>query len=214
MINYQIRQCSQADCHFRYPALAHQPSSDRCPRCGAPAIVVREALRNPEATTSKQTLPLRPIKVLMDNLRSAWNVGSILRTADGAGVQHAYLCGISPTPEHTGVQKTALGAEKSIAWSWHANSLDLASQLTDAGHRLWALEEAPEAESIFNCGLERPALPLVLVVGNEISGVDPELLACCERVFHIPMSGIKRSINVAVAAGIAIYALHFHIPAC
>lgn len=209
MINYQIRQCSQGDCRFRFPALAHQPSSDRCPRCGAPALVVHEAIKSREAISKSDHTPFQPDRLLLDNLRSAWNVGSILRTADGAGIQRVYLCGITPTPNHKGVQKTALGAEHVLEWSWHANGLDLVSQLVGAGHIFWALEEMPEAQSVFSAELPQPGSPLVLVVGNEVSGVDPGILSYCDVILQIPMTGIKRSLNVAVAAGIAIYALKF-----
>lgn len=143
--------------------------------------------------------------MLLDNLRSAWNVGSILRTADGAGFQQVYLCGITPTPEHPRVERTALGAQHSLQWSWHANSLVLARQLLRIGHTLWALESTPQAESLQV--LARPAADqrVVLIVGNEVAGVDPELLLLAARTFAIPMRGIKRSLNAAVAFGIAAY---------
>jgi tRNA G18 (ribose-2'-O)-methylase SpoU len=147
------------------------------------------------------------LEILLDNLRSTWNVGSMLRTADGAGVRRFYLCGITPTPEHPRVARTALGAEKTLTWSWHPNSLDLADQLIASGCALWALEEAPNARPITSTSLADDEQRIVLIVGNEIYGVDPGLLERCERILHIPMHGIKRSLNAAVAFGIAVYLL-------
>ena len=139
---------------------------------------------------------------MLDNVRSAWNVGSILRTADGAGISQVHLCGVTPPGDHPKVVKTALGAEKSVCWTYHTNSLEAARSLIEGGRRLWALEFTPGSVPIWE--LKRlPQEPLVLVVGNEVVGVDPELLGMCERAFHLPMGGSKRSYNVAVAFGMA-----------
>ena len=114
--------------------------------------------------------------MLVDNVRSSFNVGSILRSADGAGLVHVYLCGITPTPENTKVAKTALGAENSVRWSYHRNSLDLVRSLQQADYAIWALEEHAAALPLFHAPL--PSRPLLLLIGNEITGVDPGLLAC------------------------------------
>lgn len=151
----------------------------------------------------------REIHVLLDNLRSAFNVGSILRTADGAGCAHAYLCGISATPDNPKVAKTGLSAEFAVPWSYHPNGLDLAHTLVNAGKCLWALEGGPRAEPITAALPVTPGAPLVLIAGNELAGVDPAILALCERTVYLPMVGFKRSLNVAVAAGIALYLLRF-----
>jgi tRNA G18 (ribose-2'-O)-methylase SpoU len=145
------------------------------------------------------------LAVLLDNIRSAWNVGSIMRSADGFGFAHAYLCGITPTPENAAVQKTSLGAEESVTWSYHKDALKLVKGLRKEGWKIVALEEEERAVEIRRGG--DPTRQTVLIVGNEATGVDPELLNLCETIYYIPMQGRKRSFNVAIAFGIAAYAL-------
>jgi len=145
--------------------------------------------------------------VLLDNIRSAWNVGSILRSADGFGFSHAYLCGITPTPENDAVQKTSLGAEDSVTWSHHKDAVKLVKGLKVEGWKVFALEEDARASAISDLTDSRFANPVVLIVGNEVTGVDPELLDLCDGVFYIPMRGEKKSFNVAIAFGIAAYEL-------
>lgn len=143
--------------------------------------------------------------VLLDNVRSAWNVGSIFRSADGFRFRHAYLCGITPTPENDSVTKTSLGAEDSVPWSYHKDAVKLVRGLKKEGHRIIALEEDAGAVSI---RAKRALENEVLIVGNEVTGVDPELVDLCDEVLYIPMRGDKKSFNVAVAFAIAAYALH------
>lgn len=151
-------------------------------------------------------------EVLLDNLRSVYNVGAIFRTSDGAGVRKVHLCGTTPTPDHVRLSKTALGTEQTIPWTYHTNSLIKAQKLGASGRLLWALERTNSSSSVFAAG--KPVAPtesIVIVVGNEVAGVDPEILALCDEVLHIPMSGTKESLNVAVAFGIAIYMLRFGV---
>jgi 23S rRNA (guanosine2251-2'-O)-methyltransferase len=192
---------------MRFPAPV-QTEIERCPRCGA----VLESIDLP--FPSQRVEPELPraqgphLEIVLDNLRSAFNVGSILRTADGAGVQHAYLCGITPTPENPKVTKTALSAEFSISWSYATNALETVTELKSRGLPIWALEGGAEAESL-DLLLDQVPPSLTLVAGNELAGVDPGILEQCERVVFLPMQGFKRSLNVAVAFGIAIYMLRF-----
>jgi len=148
--------------------------------------------------------------VLLDNIRSAWNVGSILRSADGFGFAHAYLCGITPTPEKEAVTKTSLGAEDSVTWSYHKDAVKLIKGLKKEGWHISALEDDNRAIAItskFKSGAKENASDQksVLIVGNEIVGVDPGLLDLCERIFYIPMWGEKKSFNVAIAFSIAAF---------
>jgi len=202
-MTYAIYECSDPTCRFRFPAAEAQVRRGRCPWCGEPLTVVhRLSMPGERATSDAETAPLAPpFSALLDNVRSAFNVGSIFRSADGAGLRHLYLCGVTPTPDHSKVAKTALGAEQSVTWSHHRNAVTLASSLVAQGWVLWALETGNEAQSIFD--VEVPPTPLVLVVGNEVTGIDPDLLALCERCVSIPMAGRKRSLNVATAFGIA-----------
>ena len=144
--------------------------------------------------------------VLLDNIRSAWNVGSILRSADGFGFGHAYLCGITPTPEADAVRKTSLGAEEYVTWSHHNNAVKLAKGLKKEGWMILALEE-DERSITLSRGKKVKIDKTVLIVGNEVTGVDPELLDLADHILTIPMHGQKRSFNVANAFSIAAYAL-------
>jgi tRNA G18 (ribose-2'-O)-methylase SpoU len=145
--------------------------------------------------------------VLLDNIRSAWNVGSILRTADGFGFSHAYLCGITPTPELDAVRKTALGAEEYVTWSQHKDVVKLVKGLKQEGWKIGALEEDKRAIPLSQFPTSQSTNPFVLILGSEVTGVDPELLDLADVVFYIPMLGQKRSFNVANAFSIAAYAL-------
>ncbi|MCE9647521.1 MAG: RNA methyltransferase [Chloroflexi bacterium] len=145
------------------------------------------------------------LAVLVDNIRSAGNVGSILRTADGFGFSHAYLCGITPTPENRAVTKTSLGAEDFVTWSHHKDAAKLLRELKKEGWMILALEGTEGAEPISM--VHRPAGQTALIVGSEVTGVDPELLDLADAVYYIPMHGAKQSFNVANAFSIAAYAL-------
>jgi 23S rRNA (guanosine2251-2'-O)-methyltransferase len=208
---FQIRQCRRPACHFRFPWNSHDPATLSCPRCGSPVDIVLEATHAGESPATTNVLPgdAPRLLALLDNVRSTFNVGSIFRCADGAGISHLYLCGITPTPDHPKVAKTALGAETSVTWSHHCNALDLAEQLQANHQQLWVLEAHPQASPLFSHALPQTDLPIILVVGNEIAGVDPALVAQADGVLTIPMLGAKRSLNVAIAFGIAAYALRF-----
>jgi 23S rRNA (guanosine2251-2'-O)-methyltransferase len=177
-----------------------------CPWCGAPTTLIATTPVGADDRPHVVALPPLPLAVLVDNVRSTFNVGSIFRSADGAGWGHLYLCGITPTPTNPKLAKTALGAQNVLPWTQHNNALALATALKAAGNALWALEETATATSLFATPrLAHPlsAQPLVLVVGNEVVGVDPAILALCDKIVAIPMRGVKRSLNVATAFGVA-----------
>jgi tRNA G18 (ribose-2'-O)-methylase SpoU len=158
------------------------------------------AMREEESGSAKMA-------VLLDNIRSAWNTGSILRSADGFGFSHAYLCGITPSPETDAVQKTALGAEKFVSWSRHKDALQLIKRLKSEGWTIGALEEDRRAVALHDFRASRLQSPFALAVGNEAVGVDPEALDLADFILYIPMRGQKRSFNAASAFSIAAYAL-------
>ena len=148
------------------------------------------------------------LEVLLDNIRSAWNVGSMLRAADGAGVSLVHLCGVSPSPDLAKVAKTALGAEIAVPWKRHVDGVEICHEMILAGYCLWALEGGARAENLFK--VQTPTdRPLLLVVGNELTGIDPGILNLCERVVCLPMLGSKNSLNVAGAFTTAVYTLRF-----
>lgn len=148
------------------------------------------------------------IEVLLDNIRSIYNVGSILRTADGAGLTHLHCCGITPPPDHPKIAKTALGAEKSVGWTKYGNGPETAVSLKQRGYQLLALECTPDAILLQDLQLDTSQL-ITLVVGNEIAGVDPDILALCDQTIMLPMQGVKNSLNVASAFAVAAYGLRF-----
>jgi 23S rRNA (guanosine2251-2'-O)-methyltransferase len=198
-------QCSSPDCNLRFPA----PAMDGivCPLC-------KSEIRKTNLATDYQTggVPLRQsmdgFSILLDNLRSVYNVGSILRTSDGAGVQHAYLCGITPTPLHRRLSKTALSAEIHTSWSYHPNGVEQVKELKSSGYFIIGLETANNARDLF----VEPSIPAkntILVVGNEICGIDPAIIELCDTIYSLPMLGKKKSLNVAVSFGIAAYHLVF-----
>ncbi len=205
-----MRQCRQGECRFRFPAPAGGAEGERCPRCGGPTDPVGLPYSGQRAERRGIPAGGPAVEALLDNIRSIYNVGSMFRTADGAGIRHLRLAGITPTPAHPRVAKTALGAEQSVPWSYTPNGLEAAVALKERGYRLWALEGGPRAEPLFTAtGLDGP--PIVLVVGNELAGVDPAVLAECERVFYLPMQGEKGSLNVVVAFGIAAYFVRYRL---
>ncbi len=204
-----IVQCMQPGCRFRFPVGPTDPDQPRCPKCGSPTKVVDlpyTAYRVPEGPKAGT----RTISVLVDNIRSTFNVGSIFRTADGAGVSHIYLSGITPTPDHPKVGKTALGAESTVPWTQVWNSAALVNEQKQQGTLVWALEGGPGSLSIYNALDHSMDQNILLVVGNEISGVDPGVLSLCDQGVFLPMLGKKESLNVSVAFGIAVYTLQFY----
>ncbi len=208
--SYQIRICKA--CGLRYPLTQGHSFGRRCPVCmGETRVVLSRELaletrRNHPGTFHGKWA------VIMDNIRSAWNAGSILRSADGFGFAHAFLCGITPTPENEAVRKTSLGAEDLVTWSYHKDAVKLARGIKKEGWKIFALEEHEKAIAINEASSDRlkpasSATDAALIVGNEITGIDPELLEFCDEIFFIPMRGQKKSFNAAIAFGIAAYAL-------
>jgi 23S rRNA (guanosine2251-2'-O)-methyltransferase len=148
----------------------------------------------------------KEVYLVLHNIRSRENVGSVFRTADGAGVGKIYLCGITPTPPHEKISKTALGAETFVPWEYHKQTWRLLKNLKAQGVKLIALEQTKDAVDIFKL----KALdfkPLALILGNEIKGLSPQILEYCDKKISIPMYGKKESLNVSVAAGVALYQL-------
>lgn len=189
---------------------AANPQGERCPRCGRPTEFVTEPFTG-HTVKRPNTGPSFVIEALLDNIRSAFNVGAIFRTADAVAISHLHLCGMTAAPDSPRLAKTALGAEKSVRWTYYNNALDAARQLQAEGYQLWAVEGGETAESLFEVTAE-PEATILLIVGNELTGIDPDLLDLCDRVLYIPMYGRKSSLNVEVAFGIAAYQLRQYFP--
>ena len=192
-------QCPEPGCGLRFPG---EPGVS-CPLCKASCPEV--ALRSPNRSRKPGTPP-RPMCCLVDNVRSVFNVGSLFRTADGAGVARLMLGGITPTPEHPAMAKTALGAEHAVPWTHGRSSVELAEAARKDGETLWALEATPGAKPLAEVVHHRPQR-LTLVVGNEVCGVDPGVLERCDMAVYLPMAGTKTSLNVASAFAVAVYSL-------
>lgn len=212
---YRFYLCSNPICTLRFPAPL-EPNSDSlpCPRCKSPARPIpmpeEVAVHNPRQERSPDFTPL---EVLLDNIRSTFNVGAMLRTADGAGVDHVHLTGITPEPTNPRIAKVSLGAEFAVPWTYHPNGLSAVQGCKTRGLRILGLEILPGATSLFDLTADILSVPILLVVGNEVSGIDPEIQALCDQHIWIPMQGYKRSLNVAVAFGITIYTLRYGLPA-
>ncbi|AFH49982.1 rRNA methylase [Ignavibacterium album JCM 16511] len=144
-----------------------------------------------------------PVYVILNSIRSNYNVGSIFRTSDGAMIEKLYLCGYTPHPPKKEILKTALGATDSVNWEYVKDPLNVIKELKVKGIKICALELTENSKPYFE--ISGNNFPLALVVGNEISGVSQEILDHCDFSIEIPQYGIKQSLNVAVAYGIAIY---------
>ena len=182
----------------------------RCPGCGtavtARPVEIETRLREQQQRVSglgTSPVPRLPFAVLVDDLRSLWNVGSIFRTADACGVGRLVLCGITAYPPRAEIAKTALGAEAAVPWRYRAEAAEALDELQAEGFVPVALESTDRAVAIDAFAWpRRPAL----VIGNEVTGISTHVLAACESHLKIPMRGVKDSLNVAVAFGIAAHA--------
>jgi tRNA G18 (ribose-2'-O)-methylase SpoU len=201
-IHNKFYECENPDCGLRFPGYDGYPKWKQCPVCRSNTHVVAVVNDSGKKAVEVHFQTKAQFGVLLDNIRSAWNVGSIFRTSDGVGIPKIYLCGISPTPENPKVRKTALGAEGNIPWEHSNNGLKTASDLKSQGNKLWVLEDLPCALPLFQIDLPVNK-SFILVVGNEVSGVDPGIIEICDKVISIPMVGKKSSYNVATAFGIA-----------
>lgn len=143
------------------------------------------------------------IVALLENIRSAYNVGSFFRSADGAGVQKLILAGITPTPPHNGIAKTALGAEGAVAWEHTWQALETLQALQKEGYAIVVVEKAAQAQDFQTFDYPRQTC---LVFGHEVDGVSDQILALADAVIQIPMRGIKESLNVSAAFAIVAYA--------
>jgi tRNA G18 (ribose-2'-O)-methylase SpoU len=144
------------------------------------------------------------IAVVCHNIRSTYNVGSIFRTADGAGVAKIYLTGYTPTPPHSGIAKTALGTEKLVPWEKAKNINSVLKKLKKEKIKIVAVEQNKRSKNLFSF---RSRGNLCLVLGNEVRGLSKAILEKCDEIVEIPMFGRKESLNVSVAFGIAAYFL-------
>ena len=145
-----------------------------------------------------------PVVVVLDNVRSAQNVGSFFRTADAFGISHIALCGISCTPPNREIHKTALGAEQSVAWNYYPTTLECIAQLRQEGYRIVAVEQI-EGSTMLDSFRAEQGTKYALVFGNEVEGVDQAVADIVDDAIEIPQVGIKHSLNVSVSAGVLMW---------
>jgi tRNA G18 (ribose-2'-O)-methylase SpoU len=150
--------------------------------------------------------PKIPLHIVLDNIRSLMNIGSVFRTADAFRVEHIYLCGITAQPPHRDIQKTALGATDSVSWSHHPSIQQLLNDLQARDIQLIGVEQTTNSKPLqeFTETLDKP---LALIFGNEVQGVQEAVLERCDQCLEIPQFGSKHSLNISVSAGIVIW--HF-----
>lgn len=144
-----------------------------------------------------------PVIVVVDNIRSLHNVGSIFRTSDGACIEKLYLCGFTPHPPRKEIEKTALGATQTVPWEYRKDPVELVEEIKTRGITLCVLEHT--SDSVTYSSLSPSRFPLCLVIGNELVGVSREIVDRADLALEIPMFGMKQSLNVAVAYGIAVF---------
>jgi tRNA G18 (ribose-2'-O)-methylase SpoU len=147
-----------------------------------------------------------PIIIVLDNIRSMHNVGSIFRTADAFLLEAIYLCGFTPRPPHRDIQKTALGATETVSWKYFDDTIIAAAELSSLGFELFAIEQVENSLPLFSASFEIDK-KVAIVFGNEVTGVSEDLLKHCKGCLEIPQAGMKHSLNVSVAAGIVIWEL-------
>ena len=160
------------------------------------------SLDSPLPVETFQQIQRRPVYAVLDNLRSAFNVGSIIRTADCILLEKMYFCGYTAYPPHKKLDKTSLGALPYVPWDYQENGVDTVKKLKDEGVHVVSLETTNKSQLIWDYQFP---LPVALVMGNEALGVSEEILKISDDIIEIPMLGFKNSINVAVAFGIAVY---------
>ena len=155
------------------------------------------------ATTGPEGLRL-PVAVLLDNVRSMYNVGAFFRAADGVGLEKLCLCGITAHPPKKAISKTALGAEQTVPWEHSWDAVPVIEDLRRRGFEIAAIETSAQAVDLFEW---QPTFPVCVVFGHEVDGLRPALLEMADAHVRIPMRGQKNSLNVATAGGVVLYEL-------
>lgn len=151
-----------------------------------------------------------PLTIVVDNVRSMHNVGSIFRTSDAFLVEKIYLCGITPTPPHREIQKTALGATESVDWQYAESTIEVVNQLKKEGWTILALEQTTNSVMLDELKVEKGE-KIAIVLGNEVEGVNQEVINLCHKAVEIPQFGTKHSFNVSVSCGIMLWQVYLSL---
>ena len=153
-----------------------------------------------------KTADKTPLTLILDNIRSLNNIGSVFRTADAFLIEKIYLCGITATPPHKDIRKTALGATESVSWEYCKDTLELVGELRAQGYQMVSVEQAEGSKLLHQFPVEK-GVKYALVFGNEVKGVSQEVVSASDHVLEIPQYGTKHSLNISVSAGIVIWDL-------
>lgn len=145
-----------------------------------------------------------PIIIVLDNIRSGMNVGSVFRTSDAFALEKIYLCGITAQPPHREILKTAIGATESMEWAYAESTVDLIRELKEKNIRIVAVEQADQSTSLSDFSIKDDR-PIALIFGNEVKGVSDEVMQEIEECIEVPQFGTKHSLNIAVCAGVVIW---------
>ena len=145
-----------------------------------------------------------PLVIVLDNVRSAHNVGSVFRTSDAFLVEKICLCGITPNPPHKDIRKTALGASESVNWQRYTNSMDCIQELKAGGYYIISIEQVDKAVMLDNFNPQKDN-KYALIFGNEVKGVEQEIVNVSDAVIEIPQYGTKHSLNISVSSGVVIW---------
>lgn len=156
------------------------------------------------STEEFKQAPKIPVVIILDNIRSQNNVGSVFRTSDAFRIAKIYLCGITSTPENREVHKTALGAEDAVDWEYAKDTLDIVRRLKTEGYRILSIEQAENTTSLENFALH-PDEKYALIFGNEVKGVQQEVIDASDGCIEIPQFGTKHSFNISVTVGIVLW---------
>jgi 23S rRNA (guanosine2251-2'-O)-methyltransferase len=147
-----------------------------------------------------------PIVIVLDNIRSLNNIGSVFRTADAFLIEAIYLCGITAQPPHREIQKTALGATESVAWKYFESTNEALKELRESNYKIAAIEQAENSTFLNDFNVQKEG-KLAVIFGNEVKGVDQEAINLSDVVIEIPQYGTKHSLNISVSTGIVIWEL-------
>ncbi len=153
-----------------------------------------------------QSIARMPLVVVLDNIRSSHNIGSVFRTSDALLVEKIFLCGISSTPPDKEIRKTALGAENTVDWEYQSSTLEAISTLREKGYTIIAVEQVEKSISLTDY-LPADGAKLALIFGNEVKGVQQEVVDLCDLAIEIPQYGTKHSFNISVSVGIVLWDL-------
>lgn len=146
-----------------------------------------------------------PVIAVLENIRSAYNVGSVFRTADAFLLDSIYICGYTAYPPHKEIKKTALGAEDTVAWKYAKNVDEAIAEIRNAGYKVYAVEQAVDSWKLGSFAVDEDKVAVIF--GNEVTGVEQSTIALCDGVIEIPQLGVKHSLNVATAAGVVLWEL-------